>query len=130
MARIVRLIDLNPKIYNAYADTIGALLRATEAGEPVVSKGVLKAYRIGLDAHMRLQFINDDERTVWRGIAQITVNFLGDIASECKNTAYRTAPVSGKLTPQGARLLDAYEALEALKTVLDNMLAGEEHDGK
>ena len=125
MTHTVRLIDITSEIRNAYTRVVGELCRAMEAEGPVTSKGVLRAYGIGVDIHMTLCFVDSDHYPTWEKRAQAAVDFLEDIADECKGIAYRTASWNGKLTEQGARLLDLHEALEALEQAIENAISKE-----
>lgn len=48
--------------------------------------------------------------------------FRENIGNECRAVAYRTAPWNGKLTQQGAAMLDVYGALQVLVKVIKDAI--------
>lgn len=120
MAHAARLIDITPDIKIAYLNAISAICQAREAEGTVTSDGVLTAFQIGLHEHMTRVFVNSDHCDTWKERARETMDFVEDVANECRSIAYRTAPLNGRLAQQGHRLLRVHEALQALSVALRN----------
>lgn len=122
MTHAARFIDITPEIGRAYAGAISTLRSVMEAENTVITKGVVRAYWIGLDAYMTQYFVNSDQQATWRDRARETVGFVEDVGNECRAVAYRTAPWNGKLTQQGAAMLDVYGALQVLVKVIKDAI--------
>lgn len=120
--KLITLVELDSRISNAYAKVIGTIYRVENTKGPL-SRGVATAFRMGVENCMRIPILIGGDNPEWSISVHVVTEFLHDIAEEYHSTAYRTAPLSGKLSQQAVYMLDAYEELQALKQAIENTIS-------